>query len=215
MSISLALLRTELRDHLGVDDIDLPNSDADLLLNRSWWEVMNKFDFREKEASRTFTTVAGTRSYANPVTQEAVQSVWVSDLYDGTRKQLDQLEIPTFEARYDSDTDARGKPEVYTRQNADMLLDPVPDDVYTITVYHLAILSDIPAGGPDVPQEWHEIILFGAIYRGFLRMGLHNRAKAIRKEQVDMISSTVPVRSKEQTDSRMAHVEVPNLRANY
>lgn len=215
MGISLAQLRTELREHLGVDALDLPNADADLLLNRSWWEVMNKFDFREKEASWTLATVIGTRTYACPVTQEAVQSLFIDDLNSNQRSQLDPLELPTFEARYNSNTDHRGKPEVYCRNDSNVLLDPVPNNVYTITVHHLAILSDIPSIGVDAPQEWHEIVLFGGIYRGFLRMGLHNRAKTFRKEQTNMIASTVPVKSKEQTDSRMAHLEVPGRRENY
>ena len=52
MGMDLETLRDELREHVGVDSDDLPDPDADLLLNRSFWELMNKFRFRETECSR-------------------------------------------------------------------------------------------------------------------------------------------------------------------
>ena len=215
MGISLSSLRTDLRDHLGVDDLDLPDADADLLLNRSWWEVMNKLDFREKESSWTLTTVVGQRNYTCPVDQDAVQNIVVLDPNTEDYKSVDQLEMNTFAQTITENVNERGMPENYARRSNEILLHPVPDDVYTITVYSLMTLADLGVAGPPAPQEWHEIILFGACWRGFLKQGLHNRAKSIRKEQIDLINTTVPVHSKEQTDQKMAHLEVPGYLSNY
>ncbi|KKL27584.1 hypothetical protein LCGC14_2383720 [marine sediment metagenome] len=58
MAIDLAVLRTELRVHLGYESDgtdDLSDGDADLLLNRAFWELLNKFNFREEECSIEFT----------------------------------------------------------------------------------------------------------------------------------------------------------------
>jgi hypothetical protein len=48
MSIDLVTMRDELRDHLGQDDVELDDDAADLLLNRAYWELLDKFPFREK-----------------------------------------------------------------------------------------------------------------------------------------------------------------------
>jgi hypothetical protein len=55
---------------------------------------------------------------------------------------------------------------------------------------------------PDIPQEWHELILFGGVWRGYIKLGDYNRANAMKNHQVGLIESTVPVEAKEETDSR-------------
>ncbi len=108
--INLPELRDELREHLGTDEDDLPDEKADLLLNRAYWEIIDKFAFREKEVSATFATTDGTRSYNVPEPFEALRQLSIADLNNGQHRALDRMTIHTYEEIFVDDEDARGYP---------------------------------------------------------------------------------------------------------
>src|SRR6266496_2406681 len=110
MTIDLSSLRSELRDHLGVDDTDLPDTAADLLLNRSYWEILDKFPFREKEVTATFSTVSGTRFYKGPTPFEAIQQLSIEDLNSKQHDPLDHIDSYVYEQKYINRADAQAKP---------------------------------------------------------------------------------------------------------
>ena len=100
MAIDLAVLRTELRVNLGYETDDtgeLSNTDADLLLNRAFWELMNKFNFREEEKSSTFPTIAGTEFYSLPTLFESVRNITIQDPGTNSAEAWAPLERITLE----------------------------------------------------------------------------------------------------------------------
>src|SRR5687768_5234471 len=121
MGLTLANIRAEVLAEAGIDatDLDAAGSDnLDLLINQSWWEIMDKFDYREKQASTTFATVAGTRDYdlaakiqtAASVTFEALRHVFLLDPDTQKHEELIEESISKYETEYSEDTDLRDQP---------------------------------------------------------------------------------------------------------
>lgn len=208
--LDLQTLRDDLRDHTGTDDTDLPDTKADLMLNRSMWEVMDKFHFREKEVTVTFSTVAGTRLYNMPDPFEAMRLLSIKDPDTNEHKKLKRTTIEYYENNYDTDTDAQDFPVYYVREGCAVRLLPTPDDAYELTLKYWTTLADLSDSNTAIviPPSWHEIILFGAVYRGFLSFGDFVRANGMRQQQIGLINSSVPTEAKEEYDSSDAALSV-------
>lgn len=220
MGLTLANLRAETLAEAGIDATDLDASgttNLDLLINQSWWEVMDKLDFNEKKGNTTFATVAGTREYdlaakilaSAAVTFEAFQSLFIKDPDTLDHIQLDEWSIPKYESEYNEDTTMRDFPTAFARREGWIRLNPVPDDVYTLTVYFLKTLSDVPSNGPTVPQAWHEIIKYGAVWRLHHRYRDYNSAREVKQTQMDLIASAQTTQGKEDVSKNNIGVEVP------
>lgn len=213
MGLSLANLRAEFLAHTGLEtsDFDNGNTDIDLIINRSWWEIMDKLDFREKEASDTYTTEIGENTYT--ITElfgstsifDAIREVTLN--YNNKQYKLNQMTLAVFNENYNSDEGEYAMPTHYIRDGSNMILWPTPDLEYNLTLYFQQVLSDIPSAGPDVPQSWDEIVLYGAVWRGFMRMGDYNRSAAAKKIQLTLIDTSTPVKAKELMDNPKAALQ--------
>lgn len=215
MTMVIDDFRVELREHLGgLDSNDLPDTRADLLLNRSYWELEDKFPFRKKEKTSTFNLTIGERKYAMPAPYEALRfiSIEMPDTTDKAHEKLIRMGRPEYEGLYVNRTDARGLPTHYIREADDFILWVTPDVAYPLTVGYWGIFSDLSDANPtpEVPQVWHEILLMGAVWRGFLRLEDFAKAQAMKAHQISLIKSTATVESKEETDSRDAGISVPD-----
>lgn len=187
MSLTLALLRSDLRDHLVKNSTNLIDADADRLLNRTWWALSSQLRFSERDAVHTFTTVAGTEAYAFPTDSEAIQRVTVQYVDSSAWDPLTKIDDWNMFVQKD-DTD-RAYPTHYARRGSEFILWPNPDDAYSVRVKYLRTLADIQATGPDAPQEWHEVILWGAIARGFFSFGDWDRGSKAQAQQALYITS--------------------------
>jgi hypothetical protein len=206
MSLTLALLREDLRLHLGMDSSDLDDTDADRLLNRSWWPIAAQVGFHEKDAETSFTTTAGTREYALPTDSDAIQRVVIQGPNDDGYTALTKIDDwNIFEKRDDEDQAA---PTHYSRRGSNFILWPNPDDTYTVRVKYQQTLADIDASGPGVPQEWHEVILWGAVSRGFLLRGDWNRSSLAQNQQALYLSSLTTQKDREHEDRHLSGVRV-------
>lgn len=215
MPLSLVQLENELLAHLGVDVTDFTNglTDVDLILNRSWWQVMADLDFKEKETRKSISLVVNQSLYnvttlVNPLIFEALQNVAIEDPTTFKHSLLELMQPQTYEANLINLTSENAKPTHYVRSNTDLIFWPTPDKTYNVTLYYLQTLADIAAGGPPVPQNWHDIILFGAIYRGFMRFGDYNRGNAAKKHQDKLIENSTPINSKELANLPLAGLSV-------
>lgn len=195
-------------------DNDLPLDECDLYLNRSFWEIMSKYKFREKEVLGTFPTVAGQRNYTVPSPFEAIRNIAiVNPLIENTQHTpLGQILAEEYEKRYNEQTGEQDFPSHYVREGCLIKLWPTPDDVYTVTLRRWITLADISAGnGPDVPQEWHEIIGFGGLWRAYIDMGDLARAANIKTHQVSLINTTPETETKERdANTSLARVNIAN-----
>ncbi len=212
MSIATTVLITELRVNLGNLDIDeLSDTDALLLLNRSFWETQNKFKFKEIQAQNTLATVASTATIALPADYVNVEIIGVLNADTKKYEKLTRMSLLEYENWKQTDTNLYARPTHYMMRGNNIVLYPTPDKVYSIDMYNKARLQDLSAiGNLTIPQEWHEIILMGATYRGYIRNGDFERSRSCKSEYLSLIESTVPVETKEQIDSDKAHVEVPS-----
>jgi len=215
MALNLDQMRSRLRKALGVDEVDMSNSDATLLLNRAYWDILDIIKFREKERTVSFNTVLGVRKYIMPDPFEAIQVLSVRDLYDNSHTPLGYMERTEYESVYDSDIEAYGKPTRYVREDKTAIIYPTPDDVYLVTVRYLTTLDDLSDTNltPPIPQAWHEIIEMGGIYRAFIDIGDWNRARAAKQEMMELISTKQPTQAKERGYDQMAGLQV--LRRRY
>lgn len=215
MGLSLQNMRDAILKATGTDLTDWTNgnTDLDLFLNKSWWDIMEGFDFREKESEpTTFVTVAGTREYTmSTITSvfESIQRISIEDLNDFSHSDLELIQDFTYEDEYINTSAEQAKPTKYFRRAGKLFLYPTPDNVYTLTVYCLTTLADLAAGGPTIPQQWHEIIEMGGIWRALLYNQDLHKAAEYKRHQIDLINARTPVKAKELSDTKYAGVEVP------
>lgn len=210
MSLDIVKLRKGVRKPTGMeeDDTDLLDPEIDDYLNRSFWEIQDKFPFREKEKTIRFNTVIGTRSYDMPKPYDALVSLSLMDPYSSEFRKLARMSTDEYESVYVEKDYERGMPTHYTRENCFVRLWPTPDKVYTMSMKRLITLEDLSnlKTTLDIPRVWHEIVMYGAVWRVFLDLGDITRSNHFKAHQVSLINSTVPTESKEEEDSREAGV---------
>jgi len=207
MPLTLQDMRDDLRDALGVDSDDLPDIKTDKLINRSWLEIQNDFSLREKDSDITINAVADTREYDLADDHESFIRVTICTAEDLREIPLERVEVDEFAENYNSDPDSNAQPTSYTPRYADKIwLNPTPDKAYFVTVYYKSKLPDITSD--PAPQRLYDIILYGAIWRGFMQGGDHNRGVSAKAFQSSLIKDHRPQEDKDEKDSRMAGVEV-------
>lgn len=212
----MAQLRSETLEHLGLDPDDLDSSGSvnlDLLINRSWWDVCDRFKFTQKEQITTFNTVSGVRSYLlQTITGsdifEAIQNISITTLNDLQHIPLDTISYQWYEANYNEQVSLQQQPTAYFHHDSHLYLYPTPDVVYTITVYYNFVLSDLTAGDPIIPQSWHESILYGAIARGFRRGRDYTSAREMDQAQELTFLKRATTEAKEDANIKMSGVEI-------
>lgn len=200
MSLTLALLREDLRTHLGMDSSDLDDTDADRLLNRSWWSVSSQLRFKERDGTHNFDTVAGTRSYNWASDMDAVQRIILRKNGEDEFEPLAKIDDWNMFAMRDDNSEFQERPTQYSLRNNTIIFDPVPDDIYNVSVKYLKTLADLQSSGPDAPQEWHEVILWGAISRGFFSRGDWSRGTAAQNQQLTYMAALDTQETKSQED---------------
>lgn len=192
----------------GVDVDDAAETLIDDCLNRSWWEIMNKFKFREKDIAASFTLVASQAIYDCPDPFEAMRSIAIVD-DDNKHHYIERVTSKWYEEHLDTDTDSDGFPTNYFREGSTITLWPTPDAAYNAVLRYTTTLADLSTSNslPEIPQEWHEIILYGGVWRLLLELGDFNRTNEIKKHQVSLIETCIPVEAKEASDARYANLE--------
>jgi hypothetical protein len=210
MTISLDDLITELRTHIGIDEDDVDDEEAKLLLNRAYWSMLNKFPFRELQVTATFTLTAGTSLYVMPSPFEALRQISYEDDVSMKHTIIERMTEFEYENTFVNSADAYGAPLKYYREKNAVKLYPTPDKNYSAVLKYLTTLDDLddPTDVPGVPRNWHEILLIGGIWRGFYRVGDIVRGERMKKLDSTMINEAVPTESKEEKDSHTAGVEV-------
>lgn len=217
MGLNIAQLRAETLSHLGVSaldyDPDASTTNIDLLLNRSWWEIIDRYDFKQKEDIKTFQTIVGQRNYIlntmiSPNLLEAINVISIIDLQDGSHKNLDVINENWYEDNYNDQITQQTQPTNYFHNNEYIYLYPTPDQIYTINIWHKFILTDVSASDPTIPQIWHEQIVYGAAYRGLLKMRDYTAANTIRSYQLSLIQSISSTDAKEDRLNKMSGVQV-------
>lgn len=218
MGLSLQNIRDGILKATATDLTDWANGDTDLDLyaNQSWWDIMDQFDFREKEATPlVLQTVGGVNtidipSSVAPIIFDALQRVSIEDPVSFQHTDLDLITDFDYENNFINDSSDQAAPTNYFRRGSQIYLYPTPDTIYNISFYYLQVLTDLSIGtAPVIPQSWHEIIKYGAIWRALLDVQDYHKAAEIKRHQIDLINSRTPVKAKELSDTKLAGVQVP------
>lgn len=214
----LADMRSELSEHLGVDT-EYSSAWKDLLINRSFWSVTDLYPFRLKETNSSIDTVAGTRRYEIPILSEMIKNVVIEDSDSGQHTPLRRMSLVDYETKYQNNTDALGTPEKYLRYEDDFIIYPTPNDVFTLIIHYLTIFDDLTDANddPEIPRVWHEIILYGAVWRGFLKLRDFAASREFKAQQAALVNDIQPTEAKEESDSRYSGLSIPEdlLRVDY
>jgi hypothetical protein len=118
------------------------------------------------------------------------------------------MSIKQYENTYIADTESEGKPKKYYRSNDTIVFWPTPDQVYTVVLHYLQQLDDLTDANldPQLPRSWQEMLLQGAVYRGFYRNNDYKKGDSAKAAYIQLIQSAIPVESKEEWDSSRARV---------
>lgn len=208
MPLSVNQIDADLVKHCGnISDTDISPSDRLLQINKSFWEIADKFEFREAEGEYLFNTVAGTRSYSVPGSFDAMQSLSFENPETFIHTPVTPWDKKDYESSYVNKIDNRSSPVHYYREADKLVLFPTPDKVYPMIMKYLKTLDDLISGGTvSIPRGWDEPILFGASYRCWIILGNRDTATWFRNQQVNMIESLIPTKAKEELDNRFAGV---------
>lgn len=214
--LQLTDIENEVIEHLGLDVTDLTGTwtidKIDQLINRSYWAIRYNNPFREKEASVTFPTQQGIANYQIPTPFEAIRLISIEDINDFSHIPLVRETVFGYESAFVNDPtgNQEDKPVYYTREGAGIKLRPTPDQAYTVTVKYLMGLADLSTTNPvtPLPEVWHEIIVYGAVYRGYMRLGDFTRSQAMKANMIELLNQIQPTAAKEETDTHFGGVDV-------
>lgn len=202
---------TQLRGYTGEDDGDIDDDDVTLLLNQSWWEIMDKFEFREKEQTGFFQTIVGEVNYPVPQPFECLRQISIQDPNSLQHSTLKRMVPNIYEKVINDNIAQEGFPTDYVREGCLVRLWPTPNGVYDITIKYMTVLADLDSNLnpiPAIPQVWGEIIMYGGVHRRFAQIGDIVRMQTFINMQTRLINSTSPVETKEEYDSRESHLDV-------
>lgn len=208
MSIDTETMIDEVYSACGIDEDDKPRSFILLQLNKSFWELMNKLNFRENELSGSFSLTINQPRYTLPVLFEAIRSIATINPDDSQSTSLNQQSSQWYNDKLITSTILQyGQPTDYWRENNEIILWPTPNKAYVTNLQYIVTLDDIadsPTNFLPIPQVWHEIIELGGTWRTFYLLGDKTQSDNIHNTQIGMINSTVPVEAVEQADTQMA-----------
>jgi hypothetical protein len=226
--VAEGLTLQEMRDLLrmglgGLEEEDLPDPDADRLLNLSYWELEGRFPFTEKQFRTSFALVAGQAEYDIETFIEIPDSVLLDALQsfgmfgdpnsdDGQQSYpMQRMTESWYDGERNTRTDTNQRPEYYLRRDTDIVFWPIPDKAYVCSVFMLKTLKSLLHGvveTPNMPREWHELVVEGAITRGHYYQQDYNLAQQAENFRVGKVRTAVPVEGKEEEDSHYAGLVV-------
>lgn len=217
--ISTEQLILDLREHGGnLTESELSDTAALLLLNRAYWELTANLGFRETEATVSFSTSSGNRKYELPTSAFAVNIISIVNPDNEQHIQLVRTTKSEYENIFNEQTTDQAFPTNYVRDNNCVILWPTPDDAYTVYIRYWKNLNDLEDSDTDYPQmprNWHEIVLYGALYRWFLQQLDYDKANVVKAYHANLISNAVPVEAKEETDNRQSGINLLGYGNNY
>ena len=167
-------------------------------LNDGYFELLlsPRFSFYELDASTTFVTVDGTRTYSLAATTDLWFLLTVRDT-TSTRR-LRQAHVREF----DEIQHVEGPPSRYARFANTLELDPTPDAVYTIQLRYRKRPAELVLGGTHVlGREWDEVLVALAVLKGREALEQTEQAAAQRQLVEVLLTAREEVLALEDMDS--------------
>lgn len=201
MPMTLQDLRSFVYEHLDIDDDDLSQTVLDGFIREAFDDIaQSDYEFQHFQFDATFDTEPGVQSYdlsaigTDPPTN--VQSI--QDVRSDTQ-QLRPRDHRQMRQAFRQDATHSGRPTLYSRWGNQLHLWPIPDTELSIGVTGYRKPNDWIADGaggvPDLPDEFHLCVAFGACALAYAHQDDHeaailysqrneNRLRRLRKQAV-------------------------------
>lgn len=167
---TLIQLRTAVEDHGFGTDLA---SQQTTWLNEEYRNVSGMRRWKWLEATTTAATVAGTSAYTPVATDiRNYDAVRAADS-QGNEVYLDPRPTQWVREqlqRYPLVVD-RAPPRYWARWAGQIILYPIPDAVYTLTIDYVRNVTAMVADGdtPSIPEAYDDILVWGAVARSAVR----------------------------------------------
>ncbi len=168
MAYTLATVRTDIKDRLR--NANYTDALVDQYINATQRHITNRYALRFMETSTTQATTQSDYDYALPADFQQMLTLRITaptaNVSDITKNYLTN---ETFDAKYPAPTD-EGTPSYWTVYGDDLLVYPVPDaTVNTLTLKYLKSATTLTDDSdvPEIPEEYQEVLITGALYRIF------------------------------------------------
>lgn len=198
MAYTLAGLRQRIRDD-KLDDPEFDGGVIDRFLNDTVRYIYNTYELPFMEKSFSGSLPVGENAFVFPNDLLTPQLMVLSS-EDGTQvSDLTNNYAPfrDFFMRYPlPENNQAGRPTIWTSHGNRMYVERPSDQVYILKTFYIRqpnAMSD-DADIPDVPQNYEEALLLGALYRIHQRNEDFDLAAAVKAEfteQVDLINAKV------------------------
>jgi len=219
--LSLQDMRDLTRKGLGgLNEQDISDPEVDQILNLSYWELESRFPFLEKQYRTSFILVPGQETYdietyietPDDVFVEAFQSFgMMGDPTSSSESEISyamqRMTEDWYDSVYSERTDVQTRPTHFLRRDKEIVFWHIPDKAYVCRVFLLKTLKSLlyrEIETPNLPREWHELVVEGAITRGHYYTQDYNLAQQAENFRVSKIRTAVPQEGKEEEDSRYA-----------
>lgn len=112
-----------------------PYTEIKQYINDILEEVCSKFYWTYRERSHSLSTISGQKDYALPSGMETSGIIENGVRIEGVSKPLYFI----YHSELDSVSQTNGKPYRYSIYSDKLILDPVPDDVYSVVIKYLTV----------------------------------------------------------------------------
>lgn len=218
-ALNLTVLRRLVRKGLGdLDEDDINDEDVDLLLNLSLWNISDKYWHKEKECLVMTNTEIGRAEYQVPNILDAIHSISFIDPDTKESRKVIRMDWDRYEqlrnekgAGAEGEEKHRAAPERYVRFRDIIYFHPIPDKVYQIRLAFWRTIASLVEGTVDttnLPRNWQEIVVEGAITRGHYYHEDYSAAQQADNFRVGHERSAALAKDKEERDNKFARLRV-------
>lgn len=192
------VIKAEVKKRLGNrQDID---ERLNVWINDAYFELLMEpeFTFYELDFEFTIVTVADQRAYD----LSGVNALWFILMMRDTTNEREVRK--TSVKVIDRLATTTGQPNRYARFANTILLDPIPDDVYSLNVrYRLRPNELITGTSPVIGREWDEILVVLSTVKGYEALEQPEKAGAARTLLNPLIDGRKDQEILEDEDSEM------------
>jgi len=176
-------------------DASVSNTNILQFINDVNREICNRYQLDFMQASTTFNTVAGTDSYSLTSIAADLQQLYSLRVTspDNAEIYLQPMTADEFDMYIqDPTSQTQGSPTKYYLRNNTVYLTPTPDAIYTVAVRYIKLPTTLTSSSqPDIPEEFNEIVVLGALYRAMQTNDNYDQALIIKNQMdtqvVDML----------------------------
>jgi hypothetical protein len=160
-------------------------------INKGYFHVVRKTEFRTGMDAFDFSTVAGTQSYSLPADYMQLVSLFNTDFADEV-EQLDLLE-------FDDLDESSGAPNYFSIQENSIYFWPTPGDVFSMRLRYRKLPTELTLDDdPITPEEYDDVILDYVLWRIY---GMEHDFEAAQYHKNLMDEGLINIRTDLNTDS--------------